>query len=366
MLTLKQEWKMLSKVRGRGGKTQLKCGRKRLSGVHRLVRLCTPGVVLRNKHRRKHDGRCGRKKNLFLLRYKRRRLRNTSVSSRPRPPDFILIKGTHFLFMRGNAIIVDQQIGHFVNQARTNFAWKCGPDGRWDLCRRRNGKKEQAHKSFDLSRKLWDRWYEYNAHTLSATQLARLKHCADSAWGLRPHSPSNPHQWPLQVHPMVWTLLTFFWNKGLRPVAAQVPVACFFTKEEARASGGQTNLGTFVDLLMYEPPPANSQDSGTLWTLELKKMQSGPTPQNLQTRHEKRERHQGVLDFIPIDGDYGTASAQALFGEILLRHNYQLPSKGLKIKSAVLRVCSSGVGFQEVPRSWSRQLHLRLASLRNP
>lgn len=366
MLTLKHEWKTLRRVWGKGGKAGLKCGRRRLRGIHQLVRACTPKWVVRKPCSRQRSKQGVQKKNLFVSQFKRHKLRQASLAYGPCPKDFILIKATHFLFMQGNAIMVDQQIGYLINQAKTNFAWQQESDGRWNFCRKRDKENEKALCSlFELSpgKKLWKRWYEYNACTLSTSAISKLKMYADNAWGLQPHSPKNPNHWPLQIHPMVWTLLTFFWKKGLRPVASQVPVACFFTKEESTACGGQTNLGTFIDLLMYEPPATTSKNTGTLWALELKKMQSGPTPQNLVKRSRKTERHKGVLDFISIDGEYGTASAQALFGETLLRHNYQLPSSGLKIKSAVLRVCSTGIGFQEVPRSWTQKLVLRLKSL---
>lgn len=255
--------------------------------------------------------------------------------------------------------MVDQQTAFFVDLARRNFAWKRDHhSGLWEYGMTHNKTHENSGAvRLDPARKLWSRWYEYNERTLSPGAISTLKSRARSAWGLQ-FAEEGVGKWFLQVHPMVWTLLTFFWQRKLRPVAAQVPVACLFTPRERRAFGGQKNLGTFIDLLMFEPPEEKSRP-GTLWALELKKMQNGPGG-----GARAPLRYQGGLGFVRVDGEYSTAAIQALFAETLLRHNYRLPSRGILVKSAVLRVCSAGVGFQKTPSHWKERLLSALPSAR--
>lgn len=147
MLTLKHEWRALKKTWGKGGKSGLRCGRSRLRGIHRLVRGCTPKLVVRKKYEHKKCTHNNKRSNLFLSRFKQHRLRqgHTLSNYRTCPQHFTLIKATHFLFMRGNAIVVDHQIGFFVNQAKNNFSWKQESDGRWNC----TGKKAEKTRRYD-------------------------------------------------------------------------------------------------------------------------------------------------------------------------------------------------------------------------
>lgn len=350
MLVLKADWKRLKHKRGKKGVFSLTYKRKRIYGIHRLIEFCSPSkkkgaTIITQASKNKT------RTNLYTQKLRRaKRWKTLQEKVCTRKSKMHIIKDTRFLFMSGNGIMVDQQLSFFVTVACRNFKWFVNQDGFWDY---RLKQKDVVNIKLDTKRKMWQRIYQYNKYTLSKGQKKEIHHYFDRTWKLSICSKSMDFE---KIHPMVLTLLTFFWKKRFLPVAAQIPVACFFSKEE-EIKCGQSNVGTFIDLLMFEPPTnTSSSKEGTLWVIELKKMQQGPTPNT--PLHYKQP-----LGFVPFSQLYSAASIQALFGETLLKLNYKVPTKGLKIKSAVLRICTEGVGFSQIPRRWISNLESSLPSM---
>ena len=144
----------------------------------------------------------------------------------------------------------------------------------------------------------------------------------------------------------------------------QVPVGTKFDPSAGVKVWGQKNLGSFVDLVMYEPSILKDGKlrPAILWILELKKNQSGTTSNTNSLFSRTSNVFSRPFQFMPFEGPHSQAQMQACLCGALVNLNYNLLSKNLVIKSAVLRVHSGGVGLTEIPCQWSRKVAKLLAS----
>ena len=329
-------------------------------GVHKLIvrktplsvrKKCQTSATPNSKQARREVRASPPRKNLFLAKLKNSKP-SALVPARGQDKKKLrgVVRGVSFLFRSGNGVMVDQQLGFLVQKAAANFRWS-PREASWLLRRPENN--TSCTLVLDKKRELWNRLYEYNARTLLPAQRRGLERRALSAWGLS----FADRRWFLQVHPLVITLLSFCWQKGWLPVAAQLPVGTKFERKEQEELWGQKNLGTFIDLVVFEP----GKSSGTLWALEVKKMQEGPQKKG---GGGKPPMYLSPLACIEATGGYSAALVQAGLGEALLRLNYDVPWEKVRLKSGVLRVYSGGVGLTPIPRSWTQALSASLPLLR--
>lgn len=321
---------------GNNGRPTLLAGGSICSGVHAVIDRHMPPVQPSAPKKSRSARKYKRVKNLFARRLegKSSQKHTKEQLKQTRFKGLQLIKETRFLYGAGNALVVDQQLGWYVDLAARNFQLK-----EKGLTLVRQNKVKYPKES-----NLWTKAYLFNDIAFSEQEIKKLCGLLGLRWGL-----SVPlDKFRLRTHPFVLTLLSFCVAKNWKPLASQLPVA--LKMQNKKKIWGEVGVGTRIDLLFYEEKKtANSK----LWVVELKKMQN-VNDQDHACRVLHKTPFMPPFNFIPRSDDGARSVLQILLGTTMLKRNYHLGNQQhrLDIQPAVLRVHTEGVSLRTIRDKW--------------